>query len=289
MWLVILIVVVLCLVLGGYTYFVEPRWLRLRRRVLYLDDWPPKLDGLTILHISDLHIRKTPTPPEHFLRRASKVAADLVVMTGDFVADPDGIDRCVEVLGPLIRDRVIYGVPGNHERAVYGPGMPLKKKFNVRRRLATAEIVEPLRRAGLTMLVNTSIKIPYNGTYLTLVGIDDMFNGAADVAKAFDGIELTNSVVLLSHSPDILPDAVKRTVALVLSGHTHGGQVAFPPFGTPTTATKISLERPSGVIRRGATTMHISPGLGVSFPPVRFLARPELTLLELRRTPNHQV
>ena len=91
-----------------------------------------------------------------------------------------------------------------------------------------------------------------------------------------------SSVLMLCHSPDILEEASRRGVPLVLSGHTHGGQVRLGHWLTPTTGTQYSLPRPSGLIERAHTFMHVSPGLGTSVVPLRFFARPEVTVLELR-------
>ena len=282
-WLVVVLSVLgAALLLGGYAYLIEPRWLRVRRRLLFLENWDPALDGLTILHLSDLHIGLGPSPVERFLGRAREIAADLVVITGDFVAVPEAAGRCSRVLGPLTEHRRVFAVPGNHDHAVYGKSVPTKRKFKLKRRIDSGAVVRALEESGLTMLVNRSATFPCNGTQVTLVGIDDMFNDAADLDRALSGVDSMRSVVLLSHSPDILGEASALGIPLALSGHTHGGQVRLPPFGTPTTATRVPLERPSGPIRKGRTVMHISPGLGLSFPPIRFFARPEATVLELR-------
>ena len=210
---------------------------------------------------------------ERFLRRAREIRADLVVVTGDFIAAPEAVDRCSEVLRALTEGREVFAVPGNHEHAVYGATWPTKRKFNVRRRIDSGAILRTLEASGLTMLVNRRVTVDYKGARLTLVGIDDMFNRAADLDLALRGVDSPDSLILLSHSPDTLGEASARGMPLVLSGHTHGGQVRLPPF-TPTTATRVPLERPYGLIRRGRTVMHISPGLGLSFPPVRILRAP---------------
>ncbi len=283
-----MLLVILLSVLGavllvvGYAHFIEPNWLRLRHRVLHLENWDPALDGLTILHISDLHVGMRPSMVERFLERAREVEADLVAITGDFVTRPEAMGRCTEALQGFADRRAVFAVPGNHEHAIYGPTWPLKRKFRLRRRIDSGAMVRSLEQCGLTVLVNSSVRVPHNGAQVTIVGIDDMFNEAADLDQALAGVDSVGSTVLLSHSPDILEEAAARGIPLALSGHTHGGQVRLPPFGTPTTATKTPMERPSGAISKGRTVMHVSPGLGLSFPPVRFFARPEITVLELR-------
>ena len=186
--------------------------------------------------------------------------------------------------------RRVFGVLGNHEYQGHSYGLSFTGRWRVRELVNTAEVLEGLRAAGLRMLVNERVTVPHGEGFVTLVGIDDLKHGAPDLDRALDGVESPNSVILLCHSPDILGTAAEMGIPLVLSGHTHGGQVRFPPLGTPTTATKVPLERPYGVIQKARTTMHISPGLGTSWLPIRFFARPEITLLELRaaKTPSDQ-
>ena len=276
-----------------YAVFVEPNWLRIRRRVLYLPKWDVRLDGLTILHLSDLHIGTRACPAERFLRVAKKLKADLVLFTGDFIAGPTGLERACVALGQYSRHRNVYGVPGNHEHAEYQRRFPGKGQFKAKRALDTGHIFQALEDAGVTMLVNRGVTVEHGSARFTLAGIADMFNEADDLDAALGFAESDESdsedarrepvpVVLMSHSPDVLGNAARRGVSLVLSGHTHGGQVRFPLLGTPTTATFLPMERPSGVIVRGSTVMHVSPGLGTTFLPLRFFARPEVTLLELR-------
>lgn len=179
-------------------------------------------------------------------------------------------------------DRVVYGVLGNHEHAVYGFSIPLIKEWNVLRRQDMKDVSTRLESAGVRLLSNRRVSIPYLGSEVVLAGVDDMFNKAADLEKALAGLDSLQAVVLLCHSPDMLGEASQRGVPLVLSGHTHGGQVRLPPFGVLTTGTKYPMQRPCGVLERGQTLMHVSPGLGLSFPPFRLFTRPEATLLELR-------
>ena len=283
MWQIALLLSAAALVLlAGYALLVEPAWLRVRRRLIHLEGWDPALDGLTILHLSDLHIGGAPGRADRLLRQAGRLPADLIAITGDFIAGPEGLGRCCQLLREVADGREVFGVPGNHEHEHYASRSHPWGRWKTRSRLDTPRIVEALEGSGVTMLVNQRFALPYGQGKLTLVGLDDLFSKADDLEGTLQDVEAGASVVLLCHSPDVLAEATKRQIPLVLSGHTHGGQVRFPLLGTPSTATRVPLERPSGVIRRGRTVMHISPGLGTSFLPVRFFARPEATLLELR-------
>ena len=274
---------------GAYAYAVEPAWLRIRRQVLYVHRLAPALDGVRVLHLSDLHIGHSTDRIARFLRRVRRTDADVVVITGDFIAGPSGIPDIQRVLRELTSQHTVIGVLGNHEHRyhTYGlpsgkGGLPSGKGWKTRHQLDHLGIVDRLRDAGMTMLVNSNHDLPMRGRSLTFVGIDEALGGSDDWEAAFDGVADPRSTVLLSHSPEVHEQASALGIPLVLSGHTHGGQVRLGPWFTPTTGTRTRLERPSGVIKKGDTLMHISPGLATTVVPFRFFARPEATVLVLR-------
>jgi predicted MPP superfamily phosphohydrolase len=280
--------VILIAVLGppalvaAYAILVEPRWLRIRRRVVRVPGWPSSLDGLTILHLSDLHIGKGPSTVEGFLTRVVDIPADVVVITGDFLAGVAGLEHCRRALKPLTDQREVYGILGNHEHSSYPWRLSIRGRFKARSRLDTKGIVAGLEAAGVRMLINGHASVPSRLGKVTLVGIDDLFHDAHDLRGALDGVALDEGVVLLCHSPDVLAEATRRQLPVVLSGHTHGGQVRLPGVGVATTATREPMERAAGIIRQGETVMHVSPGLGTTFLPIRLFVRPEATVLEIR-------
>ncbi len=286
MWvLIVLIVLAVLALLGAYSIWVEPNWLRIRRRVLLVDGWDPALDGLKILHLSDIHAGSAPSRTERFIRRAVDISADFVVITGDFLSGPRGADDCARILSRLTARIEVYAVLGNHEHRYSSIHWPSDGSLRVWTRLDAPSIAQTLETCGVRMLVNSSITMTRGEASFVLAGIDDVTSPKCDLDKALQGAG-AGPVILLCHSPDILGDASRRGIPLVLSGHTHGGQVRFPLLGTPTTATVTPLERPSGEIRKGPTLIHINPGLGTTFLPFRFFARPEITLLELRAAPG---
>lgn len=282
LWTIVAIIAALA-ALAVYAVGIEPRWLRVRRRTLYLPGWDPALNGLTILHLSDLHIRRRPTQVDSFLRRAQRLQADLIVVTGDFITGPRDLERACRLLKEVVAGREAYGVTGNHEHAIYGLALAITGNWSARKPIDAGPIVRMLEGTGVRMLENRCLTLVRGVGRFTLAGIGDAFTGADDLHAALDGASRDAPIVLLSHSPDVLEDAAQQSVALVLSGHTHAGTIHFPGLGTPTTLTKKPLERPAGVIWRGSTAMHVSPGMGLSNIPVRFFARPEATVLELRR------
>lgn len=224
-------------------------------------------------------MRRGPGPPERFLARARGLQADLTVCTGDFIAGPSGLERACAALREFCKERAVYAVPGNHEYSYYGFRLP-GQRWNVKRKLDTGQVFQALEQAGLRLLVNRCVALERGGASFTLAGVGDVFHDAHDLGAALDGAR--GPVVLLCHSPDPLDEAASRGVSLMLSGHTHGGQVRIPLLGAPMTGTRKPLRPPSGIHRLGQTVMHVSPGLGLTFLPLRLFARPEVTLLELR-------
>ena len=281
---VLLGIVALAALLGLYATFIEPRWLRVRRRIVHLPGLPQAFDGFTILHISDLHLRPRRTQVERFLDRAQAIASDLIVVTGDFIEGPSALPRLAPAMRRLTHGRRVLGILGNHEHSHYLARIRIGARGWERRTpLDRPRVMEALREGGLELLINERVTVSRGGGELTFVGLDDLYHQAADPSLALGGVGDLSSVVLLCHSPDILPYASRRGIPLVLSGHTHGGQVQVPFIGALYTATRLPFRRGYGLFRTGRTLMHIHPGLGLGVLPLRFLVRPEITLLELRR------
>jgi uncharacterized protein len=272
--------------LGGavviYAFAIEPAWLKVRRRVLFVESGGPELDGLTILHLSDFHIGRSNRRLMRFLKTASRINADVFVITGDFVHRPDAIADIPEVLSALGNHPMVLGVAGNHDR--YGYSTPWPGATG--RPFDSSLVIQALQGAGVTMLIDSVQSIETKNGTVTFWGAG-LSPSLQDRSRLVLGgnVDL-KSVVLLAHSPDVLYEAAHHGIPLVLCGHTHGGQIRIGPWFTPTTATRVPLKRPSGVITRGRTIMHISPGLGTTLLPARFFARPEVTLLELRTPPT---
>jgi len=118
---------------------------------------------------------------------------------------------------------------------------------------------------------------------LQLAGIDDWTWNAVDWSAAFAGLNRTTPTILLSHQPGVLDLEQTRDVSLILSGHTHGGQVRFPFIGAPARYATNDLKYDRGLFRRGATQLYVSSGTGVIGLPVRLGARPEIAVLRLKR------
>ena len=133
--------------------------------------------------------------------------------------------------------------------------------------------------AGVQPLVNTAVQVP--GSDLWVAGVDDLTEGFPDLRTALNGVPDEPPVILLAHNPDIWLNARVAAADLVLSGHTHGGQVRLPGVGVAhTQGTHLSRQRPAGWFERDGTRMFVSRGLGESIP-LRFGVRPQVALIRL--------
>lgn len=245
------------------------RWqLTVSRATYGISNLPPDLEGMTLVHLSDFHF--SPWNPIDFLRRTVELAKrqkpDVIVLTGDY-ADEDDADlgACAEILGELSAPLGVYAVLGNHDHDV-----------------GADETAEALSAAGIVVLRNEKVALGDGERHLWLAGLDDTATHREEFSAVFGGIPSGEPVILLSHSPDLLPRAADADVEVVLAGHTHGGQVRLPLVGAPH-APSLSPKYTGGTTRRYSTRMHVSRGIGTTLFPVRFNCPPEVGVLTLRR------
>ncbi|MRG94101.1 metallophosphoesterase [Polyangium spumosum] len=255
------------LALAGWGVFVRRRWVRVRTIDVPIRGLPPAFEGYRIAHLSDLHIGAL-CPREHAERWADTVRAldvDLVALTGDYVTSGDAFHGEVAALASSLpsRDGVI-AVMGNHD--YFGDGEALVVK---------------LREAGIVVLRNERTSIERSGAALVIAGVDDTWSRRADVRRAVDGHESGAPLVVLAHDPQLFPDLSARGASLVLSGHTHWGQVAVPFFSTRWNLSARVYRYHADLYREGDAWLYVNPGLGTTGPPVRLGAAPEITILRL--------
>lgn len=227
------------------------------------------LDGYTIVHLSDLHIGAM-TPKWWGMRwvtRANALGADAVVVTGDMVTSGVAFHADIaEVIGGLRGRDGVFVSMGNHD--YFGEGEPL---------------IGLLVSAGARVLRNEGVVIDRGGSArLFLSGIDDTWTKRADLDRALEARPEGVPVVLLAHDPDKFPSAKKRGVDLVLSGHTHGGQIALPFFARHVNVSKLAHRYHLGVYKDGDATLYVHPGLGTTGPPIRLGVAPAVAVLRLR-------
>jgi len=233
-------------------------------RTLHLPRLPAAWDGLTVLHLSDLHLCGTPDRAwfRAVMDRCASCEPDLVAVTGDLADGDDFIRWIVPVLGRLRWKVAAFAILGNHD-AWYAPE-------KVRRRL---------RRLGMNVLGNGWERIDVRGEALVVIGQESpWFRPAPDLSSAPRG----PFRLCLSHTPDNIRWARRAGIDLMLSGHVHGGQIRVPVFGSLLVPSRYGRRYDCGVFAEGPTLLHVSRGLGGDHP-LRFLCRPEATRLILRR------
>lgn len=238
----------------------------LHRLELSPDGLPEAFDGFTIMFLSDLHMDLSSMAVAKAARRIAGVECDVAVFGGDFQSHGHPSAAVVEAgLAPLvgaIRARHgIFGVLGNHDRH---------------------DLVEPLERAGISLLINETMTLTRAGQSLTLVGCDDthVFHDlAADRAL----VSAEGFRVAVVHSPDFAPEAAAAGCSLYLAGHTHGGQICLPGGRPILTALDRGSGRGRGVWRQGGMIGYTTTGLGCGGFPVRLNCPPEVALITLRR------
>ena len=239
--------------------------IEVRRNCVTSSQIPKAFDGYTILQLSDLHVDVSQGAMAQLTAILNEVSYDLCVLTGDYrgqsfgsyEAALAGMSRiCAELKKPA------YGVLGNHD---------------------TVCMVPALEEMGIRMLLNECETIERDHERIHLVGIDDAhFYRADNIEKAVSGIPSEEFSILLTHTPEIYRQAALADFNLLLSGHTHGGQICLPG-GIPVTLDSV-LPRHMGA---GAWTYrnligYTSVGAGSSVVPVRFNCPPEITLHRLQ-------
>ncbi len=274
--------------------------------------------GLTVLHLTDFHFKADGAvqrrKAEALRRLLEGEQYDIVAVTGDLIHDMGGLPAALALLKSLTPRLGIYFVPGNHDYAEYTPwgvlghtwrngesgmtgGDLLRLARALRefvRKVVRNELVRQpvcfndvpamlreLEAEGIETLVNRSIRLELPGGEVWLAGVDDEMESRPDLAAAFECIPPGAPVILLAHNPDIWLQCGVERADLVLSGHTHGGQIQLPVLGAiHTQGTHLARSQPAGWFERGQSKMFVSRGLGESIP-LRFGARPQAALIRL--------
>ena len=264
----------------GYAIGIEPTWIETVHWEVFAPRLPKEFEGFTIYQVSDLHTVK-------FGPREKRTAAilerlpepDLLVLTGDMIHTRCGIEPFMRLVKSMRARHGIYAVFGNSE---YKNGI---RRFDFAARM---------QEEGVTTLINQHAILEQGGAEIVLAGVEDPWSYEDDLDLAITGVPDDTFKLLLMHAPDAVGDAVHRGIDLVLSGHTHGGQVRIPLLGAPFTHSVVGRRLSSGHyhgnrlrsvvgVRPGRTQLYITRGLGISGLALRFYCRPEFTILTLRR------
>ena len=249
--------------------FAEPYHLVVERNTIRLRRLPPALDGLRIVQLSDIH-HSPFTGREQIERavaKANSLQPDLIVLTGDYIShEREYAAPCAEMLGRLRARCGVYAVLGNHDHWT-----------------DAALITDLFRAEGIRVLINEGMRFEHPqhpDASFWLAGVDDTMVGLEDLPLALAGSIADEMKLLLAHNPIILRRAARAGVDLVLSGHTHGGQITWRAERSPSGRPRRRLLR--GLGQRHDTQIYVSRGLGTVVLPVRYGCLPEVSLLELK-------
>ncbi|MEA2174977.1 MAG: uncharacterized protein QOD00_2569, partial [Blastocatellia bacterium] len=253
---------------SAYASLVEPYEYEVTRTDVLIKGLPQGFEGFRIAQISDVHHSRLVSIEE--VRRVVELAqgtgADLIVLTGDYTtAYRRYIEPCAEALGDLRAPEGVWAVLGNHDHYT-DPQLTMRA----------------LERAHINVLNNANTVIRRGGERLQLAGIDDWSWNGTDWPRALYGLDQKSPTVLLSHQPRVLDVAESEKVSLILSGHTHGGQLKLPFIGAPARFGVEDFKYLRGLYEREGTQLYVSRGTGVIGLPLRFGVRPEIAVIRLR-------
>jgi hypothetical protein len=235
-----------------------------RHNVVKLKTLPPRFDGYSILQISDMHADMSDEAMRRVIELVSDLRYDLCVLTGDYRGKTYGsFEECLAGVAS-VRSHLrgtVYGVLGNHD---------------------TIRMVPGLEAMGIRMLLNEADAIARGDERIHLAGIDDAhFYRVDNIEKAADRIPHGGCAILLSHTPEIYRQAAHAGFALLLAGHTHGGQICLPGSIPITLDSALPRSLGSGAWRYHEMAGYTSVGAGSSIVAVRINCPPEITLHRL--------
>jgi len=259
--------------LAVYMFF-EARALTVRHLTLEFPTLPEPFDGFTLLHISDLHLRRFGTIPRQLLRVLPTLPADLAVFTGDYKHQAylaDGpiaawMGRLAAACATRRRAVAVLGNKDNagmrHTFAPYGLDVLINEARTIERARPDGRGDERIHILGVD--AKSPVRWPERA------------------AAILDALPRNGFRVLLAHTPDYARLAAERGIELVLAGDTHGGQILLPGLGALKVKSKLGRRYCRGIVREGPTVLHVSAGCGTTNVPFRFRCPPEVTRITLR-------
>ena len=248
--------------LGAYGFLYERHRLSVTRATVPVAGLPAALAGLRVGVLTDVH-RSLWVTHDDVAGAAATLSAeqpDLIILGGDYVTwgDRQYVQQSADALGSLSAPYGVFGILGNHDD--------------------DHDMPAALANRGIEVLKDARTRLTIKGEAVDLVGIRFWTKRGSDIAAIARGA--TGFVVLLAHDPRRLAEAAALKIPLVLSGHTHGGQVVLPVAGA-IAAQKFPVV--AGIGHRDSTTMFVSRGLGTVYVPVRINCPPEVAVLTLQR------
>ena len=271
---------------GVYSSCVEPWSLRVRRYSIPIAGMAPGLDGLRLVQLSDTHLG--PRIPASFIKEAVELARslapDLYLLTGDYVHNGvEYIEPAAALFRPLLEPRAgligTLGVLGNHDHYADAARMTAALTAVGVRMLDNARVFLDAKERRLSPILA-------HDDSLCIGGVGDLLEGTVEINAALRDATPDIPRVLLSHNPDVaesreLAPGKGNRVDLMISGHTHGGQVRLPLIGAPAVPSNYGSKYAHGLVQGPACPVVVSAGVGMSILPVRFGVAPEVVEITL--------
>jgi hypothetical protein len=270
--------------LAGGKGLVNSRKLELLKLHINLDNLPTVFNGLKIGQITDIHAG--PLVPRDLIKEGVDLIMssrpDLIVLTGDFISGATKIlwttyggfkeknyAYCMEELSRLNAPLGVFASLGNHD---FWSGSGVADK-----------IANGLKNIGVRVLRNESQTLKRGGESLEIIGVDDYWEGSYSLSNALKEVPERTCRILISHNPDVNEDIenLKENIDLIISGHTHGGQIVLPLVGALYTPSPFGQKYLAGLVRDGNRQTYVSRGLGLFFVPIRLNCPPDVSVLTL--------
>lgn len=261
-------------------FYTERDDIQIKTQVIVDNELSKVLKNVRVVQISDLHIHRIGRRERKLIRIMREINPDLIFITGDFIDNKRGIQPLQELVEKMANpETLIIGILGNSDHDCGEEIVNL--------------LLKGLRESGVKMLVNESLKLkiamndyshlknqknPDN--YIYIIGLDDNYTWNDNFFKAMNNVPLESPIILLAHAPHIVEKVNTEGINLVLSGHTHGGQIVFPFLGPLYSNSHCTARKKfaSGLYLDEGTKLYVNRGIGTTVLPIRLFCKPEITL-----------
>jgi predicted MPP superfamily phosphohydrolase len=255
-----------------YFFYLETNSIEITVQDIEDNELANVIGGVKVVHISDLHVKKAGRREKRLVELMRQIDPDIIFITGDFLLDNRLIEPCIETLRCL-SDYLVVAVLGNSDYLSNG------KNVN------TEVFVEEIRGMGIKVLMNEAIKVTISRpeyddkSCVYIIGLDDNYLGFDDIFTAMNNVPGESPKILLAHTPNIVEKIKTDGINLILSGHTHGGQICLPFIGPVYYNGECNARKKyySGLFKEDIF-LYVNRGIGTSLIPVRLFCRPEITV-----------
>lgn len=246
--------------------FIEPYLIQICEDEIFDTDIPEEFNGFKIIFIADIHHGPyfSTERVRNVVSTINNIKPDIILLGGDYVhRDKKYINPCFEELSLLKAKYGVFGVLGNHDH------------------WESAELTRfNMKQSGINILDNTGYWIRINTDSIKICGVGDLWEDQQEIEQITENVLIEDFVILVSHNPDFAEELKTNKIDLMLSGHTHGGQVTF--FGLWAPFLPSNQKYRTGLVKNDNVTVLITNGIGTITPPVRFFARPQINIIILK-------